>query len=207
MKWKKSRLIIASTLGLLLTVAATSAFADNGKVHIKQGSIILPSNKVLTYWMDSSVSSYGFTGSVVNGIQQWDSKTTAFSVNQTSSSAADIKVFVGNKSLPANIVGRTTYWRTNSVGEQFEVSPTQVTNGDNYNYARVVLDFGWQDAADFSSQNRYKTSGHEIGHVFGMNHFEDAPAHSGNHWMKQGKIDLTAPTVTDLAHFNTKWGY
>ncbi|MDQ0196300.1 hypothetical protein J2T20_004709 [Paenibacillus wynnii] len=40
----------------------------------------------------------------------------------------------------------------------------------------------------------------------GLNHFENAPAHSGEYWMKSGNFTLTAPTSTDKEHLTSKWG-
>lgn len=201
----KSKIILLSLL--LLIVAATQVFADTGKVHIKEGSIKLRSTKALVYWLDSSVTSYGFEGSVSNGVTKWDEATSAFTINQTDSSSADIKVFGGNKSLPANTFGSATYWKTNSIGEVSQVSSSDVTNGTDYVYARIVLDAGWQGDFGFNSSERYKTSAHEVGHVLGMNHFEEAPAHTGDHWMMSGQISLLSPTSVDLAHLRTKWGW
>ncbi|WP_205411992.1 hypothetical protein, partial [Paenibacillus sp. O199] len=65
-------------------------------------------------------------------------------------------------------------------------------------YLYKQIDAGW--TSGWGQLERYMNAGHEIGHILGLNHFENAPAHSGDHWMKSGKYKLTSPTATDLAH-------
>lgn len=196
-------LAVVFTISLFLV---NQAYADFGKVHVKKGSIIVGSNKVLTYWVDSSVTSYGYKSAVDNGITNWDTMTSAFSINESISDVADIKVFVGYNELPSGTFGSATYWKTNSLGSHSQVGATSVTNGSDFNYGRIILDHYWQTQSSFGWEERSKTAGHEVGHVLGMNHFEEAPAHSGNHWMKSGKIALLYPTLEDKQHFQAKWG-
>ncbi|WDQ31024.1 MULTISPECIES: hypothetical protein [Paenibacillus] len=44
-------------------------------------------------------------------------------------------------------------------------------------------------------------AGHEIGHILGLNHFENAPAHSGDHWMKSGNVVRTDKIEANHAIF------
>lgn len=199
----KSKKRIIPVVCSLFFLSSSIALADTGTAHIKIGSISGGASN-LTYWLDSSVASYGFTGSIDNGASKWDESSSKIGFTKVSSSTtASVKVFVGNHSLPAGVMGETSYWMLN--GQQ--VGAGDVTNGSNYQQALVVLDYGNQSDTGYTSDNRYKTSGHELGHVLGLNHFENAPAHSGDHWMKSGKISLTAPKSVDLAHIRTKWGY
>ncbi|SLJ87746.1 MULTISPECIES: hypothetical protein [unclassified Paenibacillus] len=48
---------------------------------------------------------------------------------------------------------------------------------------------------------RYMNAGHEIGHILGLNHFENAPAHSGDHWMKSGNVVRTDKIEANHAIF------
>ncbi|WP_179085947.1 hypothetical protein [Paenibacillus peoriae] len=70
--------------------------------------------------------------------------------------------------------------------------------------ARVVLDAGW--TSGWSQSERFMNAGHELGHVLGLNHFQNAPAHAGEHWMKSGRYALSSPTSTDTSHVVKKWG-
>ncbi|MEK5061809.1 hypothetical protein BK126_28300 [Paenibacillus sp. FSL H7-0326] len=199
----KSTVKVLTVACSLLLLSSSLAFADTGTSHIKKGSISGGASS-LTYWLDASVASYGFTGSIDNGAAKWDESSSGIGFTKiTSSTNASIKIFIGNHDLPANTYGEASYW--NLSGQQ--VGAGAVTDGSSFQQARIILDAGNQSDAKFESSHRYKTSGHEIGHVLGLNHFENAPAHSGDHWMKSGKIALTSPTSTDLAHVRTKWGW
>jgi hypothetical protein len=183
-----------------LSLMAATASADTGTAHIKIGSISGGESSI-TYWVDSSVASYGQNGGVDNAISKWDAASFGISFSSASSSTAKLKIYAGEYSLPANVYGETSYWYFN--GQQ--IGAGAITNGQNYEVARVVIDAGW--TSGWEQSERYMNAGHEIGHILGLNHFENAPAHSGDHWMKSGKYKLTSPTATDLAHVRTKWGW
>ncbi|MFS0871744.1 hypothetical protein AB3N00_17480 [Paenibacillus xylanilyticus] len=172
-----------------------------------KGSIVGGASEI-TYWYDSSVTNYGFQGSLDNGIAEWDAASSKVGFKKSSTASAAMKVYVGYNALPDGTYGETTYWNYNWLGQVEQVSAPYIQQlGDSFEQARIVLDHGNQDEMGFDYTHRYKTSGHEIGHVLSLAHFEDSPAHLDKNWMTSGKISLTKPTSTDLAHLRTKWGW
>ncbi|GGO09367.1 hypothetical protein [Saccharibacillus kuerlensis] len=150
------------------------------------------------------MNSLGFKGSVQNGVKQWDNASTGVFITEVvNSSTASMKIYAGKGNLPPGTYGAATYWMLSGRN----ITPDEVTNGTNFQQGVIRFDLDNQNAAGFENVHRYKTSGHEIGHVLGLNHFEEPPGHSGNHWMKSGKIALEQSTSVDLAHLRTKWGW
>ncbi|QYK66997.1 hypothetical protein [Paenibacillus sp. S02] len=196
-KWKKKLMITSMTFVLSLMAATVSA--DTGTAHIKIGSISGGASNI-SYWYDSSLSTYGQTGAVDNARSKWDAASSRIGWSSGSSSSAKLKVYAGNYSLPGGTYGSTSYFLSN--GQQVDAGA--ITNGSNYDVARVVLDAGW--TSGWSQSERFMNAGHELGHVLGLNHFQNAPAHAGEHWMKSGRYALSSPTSTDTSHVVKKWG-
>ncbi|WP_342480016.1 matrixin family metalloprotease [Paenibacillus sp. FSL L8-0340] len=187
----------------LMFALSTNVNADTGTAHIKRGSIVGASS--ISYWYDSSLTSYGYKGAFTNAFTKWDVLSNGFGFNETSTeSGAKVKVYVGSNVLPSNVIARTEYYIYTSFGGVSQVGSDSVTNGSNFEHARIRYDHvnGYNNGFDIT-----ETCGHEVGHVLGLNHFEDAPAHAGNHWMTSPTTDLTSPTSVDTDHLREKWGY
>lgn len=197
-KWGKK--LFVTSMSVALSLMAVTASADTGTAHIKIGSISGGASNI-TYWVDSSVASYGHNGAVSNAISKWDAASSGISFSSGNSSAANLKFYAGEYVLPPGVLGATGYYYT--TGQQ--IGAGDVTNGQNYQIATVTLDAGWTSGLD--QDQRFMNAGHEVGHVLGMNHFENSPAHSGEHWMKSGAFKMTSPSSIDLAHVRTKWGW
>lgn len=194
----KKKVVITALASFSLM--AMSVSADTGTAHIKIGSISGGANNI-TYWYDASVSQYGQNGAVDNARNRWAASSSGISFTAGNSSTAKLKVYAGEYSLPGGAYGQASYFLNN--GQQ--VGAGAITNGSNFEVGRVVIDAGW--TSNWEPSERFMNAGHEVGHVLGLNHFENLPAHSGSHWMKSGKHALTSPTATDLAHIRTKWGW
>ncbi|AIQ11607.1 hypothetical protein [Paenibacillus durus] len=195
--------IIASVMAALC-IGSSIAYADTGTAHIKIGSISGGASNI-SYWYDTSVSSYGQNGAVDNARSQWDSISSGIGWSAGTQSSAKMKVFAGYQALPGGTYGQTSYYNYNWYGGVDQVYSDDVTNGSSYDQAQVILDAGW--TSSWSQSERWMNAGHEVGHVLGMNHFENSPEHAGSHWMKSGRYTLTTPTEIDIAHMRTKWGY
>lgn len=196
--WRKGLIVTSMTVALSLMAATASA--DTGTAHIKIGSISGGASNI-TYWVDSSVASYGQSGAVSNAISQWDAASSGISFSSGNSSTAKLKIYAGQYVLPPGVLGATAYFYTS--GQQ--IGAGDVTNGQNFQIATVTIDAGWTSGLE--QAQRFMNAGHEVGHVLGMNHFENPPAHSGEHWMTSGAFYMTSPSSIDLAHVRTKWGW
>lgn len=206
MKFKKSSLTIVFGLTSLFTCSLV--FGDYGTAHIKIGSIT--SGGIIEHWNSPSVAQFGYTQAVINASDDWDAVSTGVDLSSagglTPEENANLKIYVGNNDLPSGAWGSTDYWKYNWLGQATQIGAGEVTSGTDYEEARIRIDHDKTTESGFSTNNRYKLMGHEFGHVLGLNHFEDAPAHSGDNWMKSGQINLTDPTTTDKDHLKQKWG-
>ena len=201
------KIYITFILFMIFAFVLTSvAYADYGRVHIKEGSINGGASNIL-YWFDISVATYGYTGSFNNAFDEWEQASSNIGFTEApSAETSELKIYVGRGNLPPGTYGSADYWEYGFFGGISQVSSSDVTNGENYDQGRIRIDDETCDNADFNYTHTYKLAGHEVGHILGLNHFEDAPSHSGNHWMKSGKISLTSPTSTDIDHVTEKWG-
>ena len=215
----KSLLSIISFITFLLLISTSSlVFASYGPEHILKGHFrgkggasgqpgILGQ---VSYWNDPSVSEYNFnyTNSINNATDIWSRLSGQFSFTRHSSlqSSTMIQVFVVNNVLPNGVSGATRYF--DSQQNRF-LTPNEVTNGSVFDVAAIYLDHGRMNGGLFSRshtlEERYHNTAHEFGHALSMHHFENSPAHSGNHIMKSGRISLTTLTNTDKDHFWRKW--
>ncbi|WP_426449622.1 hypothetical protein ACP26L_31875 [Paenibacillus sp. S-38] len=203
MKRKIAKSLALTLMGATL-LATGAAYADYGKIHIFTGSNTnAPS---FQYWVDSSVSTYGYTDHVRNAAVQWSavSSSNANLWQITDPASAQIKYYVTQKELPSGVGGATDYWMRN--GSQ--VAWTSVRDGSNFNLARVRIDDGNMDAQNVANAVRYKTTGHETGHALCLDEFNlvvGSSAHTGSHWMMQGQIPLQYPTTLDADHLSQKY--
>ncbi len=193
----------------LFFVFSSIISADFDAGHIMTGEFN-QSGTDLQYYKHSSVGQYGLTGAVDNAVTQWNNASSEIDISSTTSTECNgcIPVYVGEYVLESGAWGGTDYWVPGWFGTWNQVTNYDVIYDDgNFDMARVRLDMGHMNDDSFTQSQRYHNAGHELGHALSLNHFENAPAHTGNHWMKSGQISLTSPTSTDISHLTQKWGY
>lgn len=201
LKSKIRKWLAGGCVAAALVAGVSVAYADYGTSHILKGTNT--NSPGFQYWLDSSVSSYGYGDVIKNAATNWSAvpNSTANLWEITDASLAQIKYFVVNGELGSGVFGATDYWYRNGTN----IPWTSVQSGTNFNFARVRLDHKSQTDAGFAWEHRAKTAGHETGHALSLFHFENSPAHAGDHWMKSGKIALTAPTSVDADHLAYKY--
>lgn len=202
---KRVLLFIVSLLSLSMV---TIVYADYGINHIAKGNHRGDSNS-FTYYKDSSVSSYGYTGAVDNAASEWSkaSGNIQFSTTSDDDCTSCVVVYVGEHVLGSGTYGAADYWDEGWLGIGWvNVSVDDKNNGTNFDRVRIRLDHGEMEDAGYTSSQSKHNAGHEFGHALSLNHFENWPAHSGNHWMRSGQISLSRPTSTDIDHLTEKWG-
>ncbi|OBR62978.1 hypothetical protein A7K91_09690 [Paenibacillus oryzae] len=201
---KKKRIVLLTTISLLF-LGSTMVSADYSSNHVLGGKN--RTGGVFKYWLDSSVASYGYTNSITNAKTNWNAVPNAgiFLFETSDADDAEIKYYVTNNELGSGVFGAADFWDRNSNGKLSFLSPTSVMSGTNFDMTRIRLDYGRMTSANFTSAERNHNAGHETGHAMSLSHFEDYPAHTGNHWMKSGQISLNSPTSTDADHLVWKW--
>ncbi|MVP00558.1 hypothetical protein [Paenibacillus lutrae] len=202
---KKRTILLATSIAMSMLTGSSNSYADYGIAHVKKGSNT--NGPDFQYWLDSSVASYGYTDIVKNAETNWNavSGSTAklWEISDAYASLAQIKIYVVYGSLGSGVYGAADYYNRLSNGALSTVYISDINNGSNYNFARIQLDAG--SMSQWSWAERSMNTGHEIGHALGISHFEIAPAHSGSHWMKSGKFNLSSPTSEDANHLANKW--
>ncbi len=183
-----------------IVLTTTTVFGSYGTEHVKMGAITGGAGEIRV-WNDQSVIDQGYKGTVDNAIADWNAASTKIGLYYNSTDP-EVKVYAS--SLPAGTYGVTDYWDYNWLGQVSQVSASDITNGTDYDQARIRL--GYNNMSGWTWQERYMNTGHEFGHVLGLNHFENSPAHSGDHWMKSGKYSMPDPSTTDTDHVRNKWG-
>lgn len=176
-----------------------TALASYGTDHIKKGK---NTNAPYFYvWKDWSVESYGWNDSYYNAIIKWlDAGSKALLLVETIENNAGIKVYVCYDCLPYGVYGESTYWKSNGT----QITATQTTNGTNWDISRAVVDHKRAvEEQDFTTSQRHKLVGHEIGHGLSLNELN---SHSGDHWMKQNNRAMDSPSSVDIDHLKKKFG-
>lgn len=194
--------IIVSSLFL-----ATISYASYGTQHVLGGNFNGPTPggfgvENAEYWMDSSVTAV-YDLSVSNAAKAWGeaSQYYTFSRDWTLAVSTNIQVYVQN--LPSGIYGTTSFYKR--VNSTWQLVPTAdvISGASNFDMAKIIL--GSNNMGNHTSQEIYHNTAHEWGHAMSLYHFENYPSHSGNHFMKSGKISLTTATDTDKDHYRYKW--
>lgn len=202
--------IILATICCILLIGSSIAYASYGTVHILLGNFSNKSSDKTTInvYSDSSVASYGYTAFVNNAKTGWDNASASLTLGTTTSSSCSecIAVYVGSDFLAPGYIGWCDFWYKNFLGIWTERSFSSVESGTNFERARVRLDDDHLTTAGANSTTNTMNAGHEFGHALSLAHFNNSPAHSGDHWMKTGLLSLSAPTATDKDHLTTKWG-
>jgi hypothetical protein len=201
---KKKRVALLATMSLLL-LGATMVSADYSSNHVLGGKN--RNGGVFKYWIDSSVTSYGYGASITNAKNSWNAVPNAGILLYETSNADDsqIKYYVTDNELGSGVFGAADFWNRSSSGTLSAVSAASVISGTNFDMTRIRLDHGRMNSASYTSAQRNHNTGHETGHAMSLHHFELSPAHSGNHWMKSGQISLNSPSSQDADHLVWKW--
>ena len=212
MKIKSGKRILLLVVVMLFGLSSSYVFADLN-AHTLDGYFshvtnIGTSNNNVKVYRNSSVTSYGLGGAVTNAITHWGdaSQKLSFTETTTEDCTGCMAIYVGSNTIANGYVGYADYWVKNWYGGWSEVSYDDVDRGSKFERARIRVDYQHMVNEGFSPNNMWKTVAHEIGHGLSLAHTHFYPAHSGEHWMTQGKIDLTAPTSTDKTHLTQKWG-
>lgn len=96
----KKILSVALIFCVSLLTIGSYVNADYGIGHILKGKFKNAENG-LTYWYDSSVSTYSMAGHFDHAIKNWDALSSKVSLSkQSSASGANIKIYVGSNNLP-----------------------------------------------------------------------------------------------------------
>ncbi|MEI7028429.1 hypothetical protein [Paenibacillus sp. y28] len=199
MKFKA--LALASMVALITTISNVSA--DYGTAHIMIGKN--GNGPSFQYWLDSSISSYGYNDAISISRTNW-SQPSCSNANLweiSDASKAQIKYYVVDGKYGPGEYGYADYYKRNTNGSLSIVTVASVRSGTNFDVARIELEN--KNINPLGYAQKVKTTGHETGHALSLDHFNNSPAHSGDHWMKAGAINLTAPTSTDTDHLCQKW--
>lgn len=189
---------IATALTVLSSILVFSSFATADTFSKKR--------LVGTYsaWYDSSVSSYGYTGSVDAARQHWGGISSKVSISKTTTSDGNStdEVYVGTSST-ADLLGRAIpfiiSWPANII-----------CNPNVFNWDYSVISFYHNNfvLAGINNANiRQHVAIHEFGHALGLAH--TTGTNSSNSIMKAAtnvNETIFTPTTYDKGQLTGKWG-
>ncbi|KOY83117.1 hypothetical protein I6G82_10845 [Lysinibacillus macroides] len=204
----KRNFFSAFILGCLIIGYCSSTFASHDTAHILKGQFRQGASS-LTYWLDSSVNSYGMQSHFQHAFTNWNNSSSKVNMSASTNASSDIKVYVGSNNLPVGYAGLTEMYYLNIFGTAVLISPNNVINGTLFDRVTIRIDDTQRIALGYTGWDKVvKLTGHEIGHALSMHHFENNPAHSNqNSWMYSGSQTNSAyPSSDDVSHLRYKWG-
>lgn len=145
---KKMMLMLVFFIFMLLPGAA-SAYVFNGAVYPNEGN--------LYYYIDGAVSANGFKAYAVHGANAYDGDNDVEVRGETTSYGAQIDFFWRTKDT--NTYATTYYSATNP----------------NYN-SEIYFNYDFKYSSNLTTERRYETAAHEVGHALGLGHENDVPA-------------------------------
>ncbi|OME89932.1 hypothetical protein BK124_30005 [Paenibacillus amylolyticus] len=155
-------------------------------------------------WYDSSVSSYGYTGSVDAGRQSWNGISSKVNIGKTT-------VKTGN-STDEVYVGTTTDAETLGQAMPYMISwPANIIappNLFNWDYSVISLYHNTISAGKMNTNDLRKSIvSHEFGHALGLAHTTGSNASKSIMKPKSNSQEtIFEPQTYDKAELKSKWG-
>lgn len=116
----------------------------------------------LKYWLDSSVTSYGYNNSADRGLTNWNPVSSRVNISRTyTASNAQIKVYAGDINKTGVYADALNY-RKNLLGQSVACW--------DCNYASARIRINDPVARNYDSNRIRAVMIHETGHVLGINH-------------------------------------
>ncbi|WP_223067354.1 M43 family zinc metalloprotease [Paenibacillus caui] len=149
----------------------------------------------LSVYQSSSVSTYGYTSFVNNGLNILDIITNAnIGFTPSTSSTAQVQISANN-STGLDYFALTQPYSSSG-------SPISSVDTTTWSYATVVFNNAVMNSWGFSTDNKQKTVTHELGHVLSLKHQDNIDVNS---IMKVGKLTITSPSSTDISNLQYRW--
>jgi hypothetical protein len=185
--------VIRKVLLIVYSLALFCAFTTSSFANYFSGG--KPSG-IFAVQYDSSVGTYGYTGTYDTARGYWNGITSKVNVTWTGSSANTTdKYYVGTTTDPT-LFGQTSFFKAS--GSTF----VPALSSETWAYSTVAIYQNTMDAWSFSPAQKISNAAHEVGHSLSLDH---TPSSGSSSIMKMG-IQSIAPTTYDITQLKAKWG-